>query len=465
MLCRCGCRGAHTVQALFDKVAYDFRVAALGEWPTVDSEGKPWPPHSWRARVAGSPMFPSKHGYGNCRVALVEVAADMDELGKTFGLPDYRRNYGCLACFQRTDTFSDLNTPVRKRPHQWLMDTAESALFFHDIADDKVDLLRRNCKARQRQGGIIVQRQMRAEFPMLRRGDRIEPSVPSYPDVWHGEDIDTCPPDRRKCLVYRRPQNSIMFVSRLFYVSGIQMGVPGLRIEHVLFDMMHCSDLGMLHYYHGAVIWCLTDAGFFGAFTETDFQEVDAALHDLYTKWRKQYRHDDTDKVIGLCLKACGDRDHPYLKLKAGKTRGLLGFIVHLLKDKGGRALLDGVAAGADGTKLQTFGEGMLEFYDICKSQPRQMNEASLVHMDAVVKRTMAAWADSGRTVTMKFHAFARHIVDQARFAGNPLWTHNYSDEGANFDTRRMASRINRTKLAENCQVKWYMKHLQECAD
>eukprot|EP00959_Pyramimonas_sp_CCMP1952_P345502 7235446-Pyramimonas_sp.AAC.1 len=104
---------------------------------------------------------------------------------------------------------------------------------------------------------------MRADFPSLRRGDRIEPSLLKYPDAWHLESVDTHPVERRKFLVFRRPKISIMYVFRLFCVSGIQEGVPGLRLEHVQVDTMRVCELGMLHDYHGATISALTDAGFF----------------------------------------------------------------------------------------------------------------------------------------------------------------------------------------------------------
>ena len=86
----------------------------------------------------------------DCRIALVEVAADMDELPKTFGLPDYRSTFGCLACFQASACYHDLNAPFRKRRHQWLLDTAESSFSFHDVADDGVECLKANCKARKK---------------------------------------------------------------------------------------------------------------------------------------------------------------------------------------------------------------------------------------------------------------------------------------------------------------------------
>ena len=66
-------------------------------------------------------------------------------------------------------------------------------------------------------------------------------------DFWHDESVETTNPS--KMLTYRRRKNGPMYISRLFEVPGIQPGVPGLKIDHVLFDSMHTVELGLLEYY------------------------------------------------------------------------------------------------------------------------------------------------------------------------------------------------------------------------
>ena len=46
--------------------------------------------------------------------------------------------------------------------------------------------------------------------------------------------------------MYRRPKDGLNFISRLFQIPGIQPGVPGLALEHFLYDSMHVLDLGVL---------------------------------------------------------------------------------------------------------------------------------------------------------------------------------------------------------------------------
>ncbi|CAK0906522.1 unnamed protein product [Prorocentrum cordatum] len=233
--------------------------------------------------MAGQPLYPSL--VGDCRVVLVEAAADLDEMCKSLGLPDYRSNYGCLRCFAHRNTFADLAAPSRKRTHDWLLDTAATALFRLPVDDDGAAELRENSRIKRKRGGVVVSSVMRDKFPLLRRGDRIEPVHPGFPDFWHGE------------------------------------------------------------------------------------------------------------------------RDDPLLKLKAGKSRKLLPYVVHLLRDQGGQLLLDDAdPAMREGTKLLTVGTGLLDYSEILRGQPRRMDELAVLHLESVIFDAMAAWISTGRKVVMKFH-------------------------------------------------------------
>eukprot|EP00959_Pyramimonas_sp_CCMP1952_P178494 3730998-Pyramimonas_sp.AAC.1 len=126
---------------------------------------------------------------------------------------------------------------------------------------------------------------------------------------------------------------------------------------------MHFADLGILHYYMGAVVWALADLGFFGEMTEQDHDGADCALKDAYTSWFKKYRVPDHDRLVSLNFNMCGPRESPLLKMKAGKSRAALPFIVYLLRSAGGRDLLDSAdPAVSEGSRLLEVGEGMLKY-------------------------------------------------------------------------------------------------------
>ena len=57
-MCRCGCRGAHTLQPLWADIAWMFRVSGLvRRFPRKDSRQTSWPADSVRAELAGLFFF------------------------------------------------------------------------------------------------------------------------------------------------------------------------------------------------------------------------------------------------------------------------------------------------------------------------------------------------------------------------------------------------------------------------
>ena len=78
--------------------------------------------------------------------------------------------------------------------------------------------------------------------------------------------------------MYRRPKDGLNFISRLFQIPGIQLGVPGLTLEHFLFDSMHVLELGVLLYLFSAILWGLLEAGFFGPYNDGETDRLDEAM-------------------------------------------------------------------------------------------------------------------------------------------------------------------------------------------
>ena len=83
--------------------------------------------------------------------------------------------------------------------------------------------------------------------------------------------------------MYRRPENSLLFISRLFHIPGIQAGIPGLQYDHFLLDSMHCLEIGVVPYYEGLTLKHLISKGFFG---QTEAVEV-AVSDSVACYWRR----------------------------------------------------------------------------------------------------------------------------------------------------------------------------------
>lgn len=459
MICKCGCRGSHTVQALWNVLAWQLRIASEGVWPRRDFAGAEWPAESARAVRAGKPLFLDGGGK-MCFAAVCEISLDLDEMPKSMGLPDYRSSYGCLNCFKRKSNFDDFTTPAKRRCHRWLVESAQTCLSKYPVVDDDLDVIENNTESKKRKAGVTFMRGVPC-FPGVRKGDRLEPSLPGCPDVWHRQSVEDFPSRMRSVLIYRRPKNGLLFVCRLFCIPGVQPGVPGVTIDHVLLDQMHLLELGVVCYYAGAVVSSLVNQGMFGR--EDD--DIEEGLTDAMKAWYKASGLPDNERltVFTLGMLKGTDTQLPFLKLKAAKMKSLLPFLVHLLARSGGEQLLNEACAyGSEGTLLRQVGEAIVEYYDVLKSEARDMEELALQHAQDALTRAATAWTSSGRKIMPKFHAAVEHLVPQMRFAGNATFSHNYRDEGYNFGSRKRGTFVYRPKFVEGFLVKWFLQHLQD---
>eukprot|EP00959_Pyramimonas_sp_CCMP1952_P029055 609410-Pyramimonas_sp.AAC.1 len=102
----------------------------------------------------------------------------------------------------------------------------------------------RRIKAEHKKGGVVIKERRVDKWPNLKIGDRIEPAAEGYPDFWHGESVETYPPEKRRFLIYRRHKNGLLNMSRLIEIPGISRGIPGVKLEHFIYDSMHVMELG-----------------------------------------------------------------------------------------------------------------------------------------------------------------------------------------------------------------------------
>eukprot|EP00959_Pyramimonas_sp_CCMP1952_P272251 5692200-Pyramimonas_sp.AAC.1 len=159
--------------------------------------------------MAGRPLFPDPDDPSKiCRLVVCEIAGDLDEMGKTLCMPDYRAKYGCLKCFHEKSKLDDFTIDARKRTHMWMLTAASGSFSWHDLlTDNDVEDLRAITHQRHKKGGVVIKERRVDKWPHVKIGDRIEPAPGGYPDFWHGESVAAYPPEKRRFLVYRRQKN------------------------------------------------------------------------------------------------------------------------------------------------------------------------------------------------------------------------------------------------------------------
>ena len=235
------------MQKVLEVAAHYFRICLNGHWPSHDFVGAPYSDGTVRGQMSGRPLFNYKGEtfFG----VLTEISADLDEFAKSFGLPHYRAAYPCLRCFCPLSKLDDLARESRKRTHQWVMDSAEGALKFFNVDDGIVPDVLASVEGKKKRGGLVVtDTTLAGQIPGIRKWDRIEPAPHEFPDIVHGERCQDYDPSKRRMLVYRRDRNLLLFINRLFKLEGVTPGIPGLKLDHFIFDSMHVLELGVLTY-------------------------------------------------------------------------------------------------------------------------------------------------------------------------------------------------------------------------
>ena len=378
----------------------------------------------------------------------------MDEACKTFGLPDYRSSYGCLRCFQRKTRLWDFAAPVKTRDHDWLLRIAENDLSIHPVTANVVEDIKKTCSAKRKHAGVIFPKKLSRN---LCRGDRLEPACAGMVDFWHDQPIDDASPSECQMLIYRKKKNSLMFISKLFTVDGIQPGIPGLTMRHFLFDRMHVMELGVLLNFEGFCLHLLAKEGFFGMASDPD--SLNYKMKRSFTAfWNRYKREGDKKPYLDFSKAADKDGESNLKKFKAWEARKVLSWVVLLLKHGGSRHL-DSIKSGL-GENLLTCGTNLEEFYKVCDSQPRKMHADVLQQLEIIALECVRAWTRTGKSTTMKWHILGRHLVEQMEWAGNCSWSHNYKDESTNFEAGEIGRATHALKHNQNFLTRWYLKHM-----
>ena len=98
-LCGCGCGGYHTLQVLFEVVAWSLRCLLVGQSPTTRHDGTPFTAEDLESRVQGGERIP--------HACLLQIRGDWEWLAQCFRL----RSIHCISQLPSFDTTLKNKTP------------------------------------------------------------------------------------------------------------------------------------------------------------------------------------------------------------------------------------------------------------------------------------------------------------------------------------------------------------------
>ena len=134
LMCQCGCSTLHTLDALWDVLAWSFRALAAGVYPTCDHRGRPFVGDDWRLAKAGQLM--------PYRGAVVMFRGDWPWLSTVFQVATHGSTHVCFLCGATTRSdecpFTDASLDAAWRgslvsPVGWFEDRFRRGLYVSSV--------------------------------------------------------------------------------------------------------------------------------------------------------------------------------------------------------------------------------------------------------------------------------------------------------------------------------------------
>ena len=256
----------------------------------------------------------------------------------------------------------------------------------------------------------------------IRAGDRLEPCQ-SCPDVGKAfDDLRTYPIHatfwRRSRETAARHRNPLF-------------SIPGVDVQTLQADVLHCIYLGCAQVYLAKTFWCLIRGNAWGVrasnTAEMEFvscQRIRVALHAFY----KRHPGDFTE-LDDFSIGTIGSHDHPCFRGKGAETKSVVHFVVEQLRLL--RATLSADMRETCGYLLEA-GEHLVSLdriWNMCQTLtlPPGECQAAFVH---ALKHIRAA--KRGGVPLMPKHHQLLHLAKRTGLCGHPRLYATWADESQN---------------------------------
>lgn len=429
--CKCGCKGWCTLFPIFSVLKWSFDSLAQGTWPAKSHSG------DWA--VAGSSEAAddvSGRGDKGGRPlgffgALLHVKGDWSEFAHTLGMADWNSElFCCLFCkatrANRYDLagFSPLNSVWGELTHDDLDRACRGCEKWRTLSQPDHARVRAHLHYDKRAHGASG-RALFADLPdlQLMKDDRLEP----HPGLWDVGLFDKISKFPCRILFWRKSLET-----RCRHRNPIWDPTIGVTLESLMVDKLHTLHLGP------AMAWCchalwqliLVDAwetGHVGASLHNlSVHYIRSALWNWYKVRKRQMPEKDITEVQNFTLNMLGGKPSSQsLHTKAAETKGLVPFVLDLLKKK--RARFTGDLAEI----LIGAGEAMQQYFDLLDESPRNVPAATLQAMYDAMKRHIILARRAGTPLKPKHH-LVLHLVARTAKHGNPGYYATFTDEGIN---------------------------------
>ena len=282
-LCRCGCRGQHSIQAVEQALAWSFVWGAQGVWPIERHDKREWmfPRDGRRAAMGGQQLLP-----GDLRLALLEYRADLLQMRDGLGIAHWKSAQPCAFCKV------PLKHVYKLRPFE----QRTEADYDHCRVQNTIVVRISGAQWQLIEGFLAFSHKWRGRS--IRRPANVAGNIRWRAvllcGLKHGDTLQ-CAGDITDAHAASQQLHFAPFATVFFYRATKQLvlpflspwfSVPGFILPRRLrLDVLHVADLGTTPRYIGTVLRSCLDAGIFGNSTNA----WDGLLRELNT-WYKQVR-------------------------------------------------------------------------------------------------------------------------------------------------------------------------------
>lgn len=267
---------------------------------------------------------------------------------------------------------------------------------------------------------------------------RLEPH-PGMPDVMQFDATTDFP---AKVLFWRNADETRCRHRNLLFDPSV-----GVTIDTLMVDRLHTLNLGPAQVWVAHALWAIIVADVFWAGTlgETlHHQSVQRSKTELWA-WYKTARterpHETVMEVQNLTLSMLGGKPStPSLRAKAAETKGLVPFVVHLLKKyrnnmmNGKKDLLIGA------------GEALHKYFELLSPSPLVVPMDTLQTMCDNVKTRIRLSVLAGIPLKPKHHLLL-HLVARSAGHGNPTSYATFADEGISRVLKKIGQAAHRSVM------------------
>lgn len=204
-------------------------------------------------------------------------------------------------------------------------------------------------------------------------------------------------------------------------------------------DALHTLYLGPARDWLGGSVWLIIDQKVLATGTDqtTVAQNTLLRIRRMLTPWylqrSKDHPEEDISRIENLELGMIGPRSKPMFSTKAAETKGLVPFMVQLLRDHI-------TELGQAGRPFLRIGEAMEKLILLMRHSPRVVTVSQAQGFHDAFNALWRNWQLSKLAMKPKLHLLA-HMISRSTESGNPGMHTTFEDESLN----RVVAQLGRT--------------------